>query len=276
MTPITYSVMNPKNTGTKVGIVISVLVVIALVVGWNLALPSRLAATVGPASMYSPQLYPTEIEGLAESCGDIYRWGAFTKENYPLLPKDAVDRAEIIVPVIESITVPVVGYLGPINLPKSAVKFYSRDQDPKFASYQVLRLMYSYNTTIIWYDSSLTDSAVKAVSAYVKSHDNVMALPWDPAARRNAPLPRGSGIAFASWGMTQNCLNWNVTVFDQYQRLKKDHPVKRVGESQLIRAKLNQNGMLPQIDPLILAQLRKIHTTPSPAITQASPSPEDD
>lgn len=258
--------MNPKNTGTKVGIITAVLLVVALVVGWNLALPSRLAAMQGSASMYSPKLYPTQIEGLAESCSDIYNWDTFSKENYPLLPEDAIDRAEILVPVIENVTVPVMGYLAPKALPKSAVKFYSRAQDPKLASYDVLRLMYSYNTTVIWYDAALSDDSVKSIRTYVKKHSNVMALPWDPPARRNAELPRGSSIAYASWGMTQNCLNWNVTVFGQYQKLKQEHPVKRVSESQLVRAQLNRNGMLPQIDPLILAQLRKINASPKPTL----------
>lgn len=250
--------MNPRNTGTKIGIVVTVALVVAVVFAWNLALPSRLQPTAGPAQLYSPTLYPTEIEGLAESCSDIYRWTTFTKQNYPLLPEAATKQANLPIPVIENIAVPVVGYLAPKPLPRSAVKFYSRKADPKLPNWQVLRLMYDYNVTVIWYDNSISDENVASIRTEVAKHPGtLMALPWDEALQRQQPLPRGSGVAYASWATSQNCLNWNTLVLNQYLRQLAQYPAPRVPSSQLITGKESATGQLQIIDPLVIKQVKR-------------------
>jgi hypothetical protein len=266
--------MSPKNTGIKAGIVIAAVTTVLFVVIANLLLPSRLAPTAGDYRSHYATLYPTTIEGLAASCGDINYFGNLTSRNYAVLPQGIYDNKSIEVPRFETV-LPVAGYMAPTVLDKSAIKYYALDDDPHYTEAQILRLQYERNTIVIWYSPGVAPEEITSIRKLMKANGNIMVLPWTPADHKNAELPEGRNLAFTAWGTNQSCFAWNPAVFFNFSDFTKQHPIKRSAEART--AKLNAAGKLPPVDSIILSVLdnaRRRGATGIPAPSaSATPSP---
>ena len=249
--------MTPKNTGTKVGILLTLLLVVTFVVVGNLVLPSRLTPYNGGNATFGATVYPTRIEGIAESCGDMYQWQHLTSENYAYIPASYLQQRKTPqIPEFGTI-IPVAGYMSQTALPRTAVHFYGFKDNPGYQTYQILRLMYDYHTTVIWYSHALSDTAVESIKRFTTTHHNVMALPWDKTQRRDRDIPENRNVAFSAWATSQSCLNWDITVMSQFLDFSKAHQVTHPVNAHV--AKLNTRGVLPEINPAVLYEVRKAH-----------------
>ena len=137
--------------------------------------------------------------------------------------------------------VPVYGYLADKPLPKAAIRFYE-DKDYKEIPYQtVLRTMYDYNTTVLYYDRGMAPGNLIAIQQFVDSEKNVLALPWT----YEGSLPLVRKVAFASWGMSQSCGEWSEDVFKSFNRFAVANPVRHSKIPAV--ASLDKNGKLAPV-----------------------------
>jgi hypothetical protein len=202
------------------------LVVVGLIVA-TVRLPSQSAPARIDAYSVS---YPGGLDEIANACGDIYRFTP-TRAWYGIIPDsiyNAFQKTNIKLAAglqHHYMSVPVYGYMDRTLLPKSAVKFYSQTDDPKYASYTILRMMYDYKTTVIWYNTRATDDEVTAIKKYVAQHPNTLALPWHNY--NGAPIPLKRHFAFSSWGISQTCTSFDVNVLNKFTAFTSKHVVPR-------------------------------------------------
>lgn len=251
-----------SNNSTKYGIVGTVIAVVAVLTIATYNLNPQLAPTKGP---YNSILYPASIGAVASSCGDIYRFKpdvAFTgvipasvdtTPPDPTVPPAPAPTPAPTKPVVKGKTdksgnvprhpmiVPVYGYLADKPLPKSEIRFHE-DKDYKEIPYQtVLRTMYDYNTTVLYYDRGMAPGNLIAIQQFVDAGKNILALPWT----YEGSLPLARNVAFASWGMSQSCSQWSEDVFKSFNRFTVANPV---GHSKAPAvASLDKNGKLAPV-----------------------------
>jgi hypothetical protein len=217
-----------------------VLAIVAFLVSVTATLPSSAAPQVGPLQSIA---YPGGLDEISNSCGPILRF-SIRDNQYGVIPDSVYKNypgGNLAVPVPQ-MTVPVYGYLDRTGLRPDQIHFYAQDHDPKFHNWQVLRAMYDYNTTVIWYTSKTAPSDQESLSAYAATHKNVLVLPWDDSIRE---LPNNRSYAFANWGIEQTCQTLSSDVLHHYVAFAAKHPVGHPVEAP--KAKLLPTGALAGI-----------------------------
>jgi len=235
--------LTASNTKSKVLLLGTVGLVLGGLVVATYNVPSQNAVTKG---QFGSTMYSSSLTATANSCGETFRFK--TNESlYGEIPQEFYakpnDDNTFNIPKHPMI-VPVYGYMSSRPLSAEQVRFYADDEDYQEVPIQVvLRTMWDYDTKVIWYGDKATSGDIYNIEQYVKTHSNVLALPW----KSETPIPLQRNIAFSSWGISQSCGTWDETVFNEFTKFAEDNPVKHEDTPPV--SKLSKYGKLYPIDP---------------------------
>lgn len=188
-------------------------------------------------------VYPSSLAALATGCGDYFRWDTEPVKHYAYITEDEKKKLKILPQ--PPMNIPAYGYMTEFPLAQSDTnKFFTPDDlgNEEIPITTILRTMFDYGTTIIWYNP-LNDIVALDVRAYVSEHENVMGVPWI-YEERYIPLDRD--VAFSSWGITQSCKSFSYATANDFIEFTHEFPVAR--EDVPPHAKITLNG---QVVPML-------------------------
>ncbi len=167
-------------------------------------------------------VYPPTLSALATGCGDYFLWDTAPATHYAYLTQDELETTKFFQPPMN---LPAYGYMSEQPMAEGDTNAFLTPQDLDNTAIPfptVLRTLFDYNVTIIWYDPNNT-AIILDVKDYVSQHKDVMAMPWLYTDRQ---IPLNRGVAFSHWGITQSCSSFSESMANDFVTFTAQHPIQ--------------------------------------------------
>lgn len=182
---------------------------------------------------------PASSKGVLSQCGDYFTFNP-EKTDFGAVPEN-YDKDYSFPPMI----VPAYGFMLNRELKVDEASQVKQGENP-YTIPEINRALWDGHS-FIWVDQKTAPETFTYIHDYAdkwnKIHEKkVIVLTWKEAR----PLPLGRSFGFSSWGITQSCMSFSESTFDEFLEKAQEHNVGR-DTTTLPAAKLTADGSLPKV-----------------------------